>query len=79
MLRELHKELGIDADYGADTGLESFDEAVELVDVGPNLVGHMQRLTPAAAGHWANMVAAQENCRGPAHCQHSRGQCGPGI
>jgi D-alanyl-D-alanine carboxypeptidase len=61
MLRELHKELGIDADYGADTGLESFDEAVELVDVGPNLVGHMQRLTPTAAGHWTNMVVAAAN------------------
>ena len=58
MLRELHKELGIRPDYGQATGQPSFDEAVELVDVGPNLVGRMQRLTPQAAGRWASMVAA---------------------
>ncbi len=58
MLRELHKELGIHDDYGSDTGLESFAEAVELVEVGPNLVGHMQRLTPPAAQRWADMVEA---------------------
>ena len=58
MLRELHKELGIHADYGLETGLKSFTEAVELVEVGPNLVGHMQRLTPEAANRWAEMVSA---------------------
>lgn len=58
MLRELHQELGIQADYGATTGQPTFDQASELVDVGPNLVGRMQRLTPAAAGQWADMVAA---------------------
>jgi D-alanyl-D-alanine carboxypeptidase len=58
MLRELHKELGIDASYGQDTGLQTFAEADELVEVGPNLVGHMQRLTPAAADRWAAMVRA---------------------
>ena len=58
MLRELHKELGIDADYAETTGLERFDEARELVDVGPNLVGKMQRLTPLAAERWAEMAAA---------------------
>ncbi|MGI9219829.1 MAG: M15 family metallopeptidase [Woeseiaceae bacterium] len=56
MLRELHKELGIHDDYGSDTGLESFAEAVELVEVGPNLVGHMQRLTPQAAQQWSDMI-----------------------
>lgn len=58
MLRELHQELGIDAEYARETGLESFAEAEELVEVGPNLVGHMQRLTPVAAERWAEMVAA---------------------
>jgi D-alanyl-D-alanine carboxypeptidase len=58
MLRDLHKELGIDANYAQITGLEPFPEARELVDVGPNLVGHMQRLTPAAAAAWRSMVAA---------------------
>lgn len=58
MLRELHKELGIEADYGPKTGLQAFDEASELVEIGPNLVGHMQRLTPDAGKRWADMVAA---------------------
>ncbi len=58
MLRELHQELGIRADYGQDTGQLLFDEAQELVEVGPNLVGRMQRLTPLAAGPWADMVVA---------------------
>ena len=58
MLRELHKELGIDGDYGRATGLQLFAEADDLVEVGPNLVGHMQRLTPGAADRWDAMVKA---------------------
>ncbi|MDA0706823.1 MAG: M15 family metallopeptidase [Proteobacteria bacterium] len=63
MLRELHQELGIRSDYGQATGQPLFDEAEELVDVGPNLVGRMQRLTPVTAGRWGAMVraAASEN------------------
>ena len=58
MLRELHEELGIPDDYGLDGGPPVYDEAIELVDVGPNLVGRMQRLTPHAADRWSAMVAA---------------------
>jgi D-alanyl-D-alanine carboxypeptidase len=58
MLRELHDELGIPADYGRNGGPPLFYEAVDLVDIGPNLVGRMQRLTPDAAGQWRAMVAA---------------------
>lgn len=58
MLRELHEELGIPADYAAAGGPPSFDEAQELIEVGPNLVGRMQRLTPEAARQWAAMQAA---------------------
>lgn len=58
MLRELHQELGIHADYGKASGQPSFDDAAELVEVGPNLVGRMQQLTPLAAERWAAMVAA---------------------
>ena len=58
MLRELHEELGIRADYGHKTGQPAFAEAEELVEVGPNLVGRMQRLTPRAAERWREMVAA---------------------
>jgi D-alanyl-D-alanine carboxypeptidase len=56
--RVLHEELGIPADYGAHRGLPSFAEAERLVEVGPNLVGRMQRLTPAAAACWQLMVEA---------------------
>jgi D-alanyl-D-alanine carboxypeptidase len=58
MLRELHDELGIPEDYGRDGARPAFTEASDLVDVGPNLVGRMQRLTPAAAERWAAMQAA---------------------
>ena len=58
MLRELHRELGIPEDYGLDGSKPAFEEAVELVDVGPNLVGRMQRLTPGTAARWAEMVDA---------------------
>lgn len=55
--RELHAELGIRPDYGADGTPPYFAEAAELVDVGPNLIGRMQRLTPTAAARWSEMVA----------------------
>lgn len=55
---QLHRELGIPADYGRDRGLPAYPEATELVDVGPNLVGRMQRLTPQAAARWHEMVTA---------------------
>ena len=58
MLRELHTELGIPADYGLDGQRPEFDEAVELVDVGPNLVGRMQCLTPETAASWQEMLTA---------------------
>lgn len=56
--RKLCEELGIPADYGRDRGLPRYEEAAELVDVGPNLVGRMQRLTPAAAARWQQMTEA---------------------
>lgn len=58
MLRELHDELGIPAGYGDGSGPPAYEEATELVDVGPNLVGRMQQLTPEAAKQWASMVDA---------------------
>lgn len=61
MLRELHAELGIPADYGAAGSLPTFDEATELVEVGPNLVGRMQRLAPEAARQWQAMVDAADS------------------
>lgn len=58
MLRELHKELGIPDDYGHDGVKPLFEEATNLVEVGPNLVGRMQRLTPETAASWQEMQAA---------------------
>jgi len=58
MLRELHQELGIPEDYGQDGRKPVFEEAVDLVDVGPNLVGRMQQLTPRTASRWGEMVDA---------------------
>ena len=58
MLRELHTELGIPDDYGLEGQKPQYEEAVELVDVGPNLVGRMQRLTPETAASWQEMLTA---------------------
>ncbi len=58
MLRELHTELGIPDDYGNDGLKPAFEEAQELVDVGPNLVGRMQRLTAETAASWQEMQSA---------------------
>ncbi len=56
--RKLHEELGIPADYAEERGLPYYAEATELIEVGPNLVGRMQRLTPDAAARWQQMVEA---------------------
>jgi len=58
MLRELHTELGIPKDYNDSGRRPQFDEAIDLVDVGPNLIGRMQRLTPDTALSWASMQTA---------------------
>lgn len=58
MLRELHQELGIPDNYGLDGSRPVFEEAVDLVEVGPNLVGRMQRLAPETARMWVEMVDA---------------------
>jgi D-alanyl-D-alanine carboxypeptidase len=58
MLRELFTELGIPDDYGRDGLKPAFEEAVDLVDIGPNPDGRMQRLTSATAASWQAMQAA---------------------
>jgi len=52
-----HAALGITSEYAARQ-LPFYTEATELVDVGANIVGRMQRLTPTAAGRWQQMVNA---------------------
>ncbi len=56
--RKLHQELGIPADYAQDGRPPFYPEARELVEVGPNLVGRMQSLTPLAAARWQQLVEA---------------------
>jgi len=58
MLLEIHKELGIPADYGQDGAPPRFEEAAELVDAGPNLIGRMIQLDPLAAERWQAMAKA---------------------
>lgn len=58
MLRELHKKLGIPDDYWQRGGKPVYEEAADLVEVGPNLVGRMQRLTPETAASWQEMQSA---------------------
>jgi D-alanyl-D-alanine carboxypeptidase len=55
---KLHQELGIPADYGQDGIPPYFPEAADLVEIGPNLVGRVQRLVPLAATRWQQMVEA---------------------
>lgn len=55
---KLNQELGIPADYGTDAMPPYYAQAQDLIDVGPNLVGRMQKLTPVAAVSWQQMVAA---------------------
>lgn len=58
--QNLHRELGIPTDYASLRNVPYYAEATELVDVGPNLVGRMQRLTPRAAVKWQHMTAAAD-------------------
>lgn len=60
MLRELHLQLGIPEGYGGNGVKPAYAEAVDLVDVGPNLVGQMQQLTPESAASWQEMQAAAQ-------------------
>lgn len=55
---QLHRELGIPGEYGRARELPAYVEAATLIDVGPNLVGRMQSLTPEAAARWHDMVTA---------------------
>ena len=56
--RALLTELGIPENYGIDPHLRLYAEAAELVQVGPNIVGQEQRLTPDSATAWQTMQQA---------------------
>ena len=52
---DLFTDLRIPRDYGRNPRRPRFREAGELEDVEPNIVGTMQRLTPATAAAWRSM------------------------
>lgn len=54
--RQTHVELGIPDDYGMAGTPPYYREAKDLVEIGPNLVGRMQTLTPETAARWSTMV-----------------------
>ena len=58
MLEKLFAELGIPPDYGTATGLPRYLEVQDLVEVGPNLIGRMQHLTPRASVLWQRLQRA---------------------
>lgn len=51
-----HESLGIPMDYGCNPPLPRYTEPTTLQDVGPNIVGRMQKLTPRAALAWRDMT-----------------------
>lgn len=56
--RVFHAEFGIPDDYGRDPLMATYREAEVLEDVGPNIVGRPQKLTPETARAWRELVAA---------------------
>ncbi|MBT8081863.1 MAG: M15 family metallopeptidase [Gammaproteobacteria bacterium] len=57
-MADLHAELGIPEDYGAGGVRPRYEDATELVEVGPNIVGREQCLEPGTAAAWAGMQQA---------------------
>ena len=55
-MEDLFEQLGIPKSYGR--ALPRHAEPEELVYVGPNIIGRVQRLTPETASAWADMTAA---------------------
>ena len=51
-------ELGIPPEYGTDPSLATYAEVTDLAEVGENIVGRMQLLTPATADAWQAMHTA---------------------
>jgi D-alanyl-D-alanine carboxypeptidase len=58
MITEIHRALGIPADYGRNPFRPQFADAEHLVEVGVDSRGRVQRLAPEAARAWSEMVEA---------------------
>ncbi|MDZ7749574.1 MAG: M15 family metallopeptidase [Halofilum sp. (in: g-proteobacteria)] len=59
-IADVHRRLGIPADYAERTGLSLQREPDELVAVSPGRSDRRQWLAPAAAARWARLEAAAE-------------------
>lgn len=55
---QLFADLGIPLDYGSNPLRPSYAEARALEDVGPNIVGRSQKLSPGTARAWRRMKRA---------------------
>jgi len=51
----IHRELGIPDNYECECGLSLKNEETRLVEIGNDIYGRPQRLTPIAAGAWKDM------------------------
>ncbi|HET7921275.1 MAG TPA: M15 family metallopeptidase [Gammaproteobacteria bacterium] len=61
-IADLHRELGIPADYALQRGLPLCEEATELADIGNDIHQRPRQLLPVAARAWQSLreQAAQE-------------------
>ena len=61
--KEIYKNLGISPDYGDRHNLKFYKDAIDLIDVGPNVVGVNQRLSKKTALQWGELLkaAAKDN------------------
>jgi D-alanyl-D-alanine carboxypeptidase len=57
-IKALQAELGIPAEYGLEPLLAVYSESADTIEVGPNIVGKVQRLDPQTAVAWQQMTAA---------------------
>lgn len=61
-IADIHRELGIPADYAVTRRLPLCEEATELTNIGPDINQRIRQLTPAAAHAWQAMqLAAQRD------------------
>lgn len=58
---KIYNKLGIPLDYGEKNNLVFYNDAIDLVDVGPNIIGNRQKLTREAALHWFKLNEAAKN------------------
>ena len=58
---KIYNKLGIPLDYGEKNNLVFYNDAIDLVDVGLNIIGNRQKLTRETALHWFKLNEAAKN------------------